>query len=86
MQTDDYGKVGRYTLRYAVYYLNYPGQRVHKEFEVLIEAYCTPTPLTVSTQFTPVTLNYIVGASTPEISTFDYSWTTIPQICNFEIR
>ena len=49
MQTDDYNDSGSYTLRYAVNYASYPDERVHKDFLVLVEDYCTPISVTVAT-------------------------------------
>ena len=67
-------------------YAAYPAQREHKDFLVLVEDYCTPENVSFSTQFTPVTLNYVVGQASPETSSFVESWTTVPAVCNLMIK
>ena len=60
----------------------FPSLQFTRQFTIEIQAYCTPTSVTANLQFTPVTLNYIVGDPTVAVSSILLNWTTVPEICN----
>ena len=82
VQTDDFGKVGLYTLRLVVYYDAYPDKQFSKDFLIDIQDYCVPSLVTKTSQFDPVSLAYTIGDPADQISTFASSWTTEPPTCN----